>query len=52
MVREVGIEEAGLGSPEILPPTRPVMCDLRPTPSAWGQREATRSWCQEDPKEM
>ena len=28
MVREVGIEEAGLGSPEILPPTRPVMCDL------------------------
>lgn len=28
MVREVGIEEAGLGSPEILPPTPPVMCDL------------------------
>jgi len=48
-VREVGIEEAELGSPEILPLTRPVMCDPGESPLPWGQREATRSWCQEDP---
>lgn len=49
MVREVGIEGVGLGSPEILPRTRAVMCDPGepPTPSGW--RGATLSQCQEDP---
>ena len=31
-VREVGIEEVELGSPEILPPTHPVMCDPEEPP--------------------